>query len=78
MKYIVVRIGGVEFPLIFARELAHDEVADAVGRETVTAAGFIAIEATSAVCSGASTSLGIRSRRAIDADLVMRWLADKR
>jgi hypothetical protein len=68
IKYIIVKKGGMEVPVVFPEVLLHHEVA---GKGQVMAAGFCTLNAGKWRVSGHSLSLnlGVRSQ---DAELLNR------
>lgn len=82
VKYIIIveSMGGNEVPIIFSDLLAHNEVA---GNKTVISAGFVEIDSNSedrdtdgcsellVSCYGESVTLKVKSRKDVDAKLII-------
>ncbi|MEI8396988.1 MAG: hypothetical protein WCF85_19860 [Rhodospirillaceae bacterium] len=78
LKYIIVRDGEYEFPVMFANAWAHSDVARKLrgDGQSVIGAGFVMTDdGGRVVCSGRSSSLGISSRPERDAAVIRAWLA---
>lgn len=84
MKYFVVRIGGVETPLLFPVSAKHKEIAEALERfGPVLAAGFVKIrgrcaddgsdDSLSVECHGESVGLHVGTRT-VDESLIQMCL----
>jgi len=77
MKYIIVRRGALELPVLFDECIQHAAIA--VGPDhngnpaTPIAAGFVD---TNGQCSGRSIGLNLESRGVVDAKLIRRMMED--
>ena len=72
-KYIVIIPDHFELPMIFSEMMAHSDVTRSLGGEVV-GAGFCHIENDAYTCYGESTSLNIKSRHAVDAEILNKML----
>lgn len=73
MKYIIIKDGEQELPVVFAGFFSHDSIA--VGR-TVVSAGFCSVSSLGWRCWGKSASLGIVSRNTLDEAIMNEWLCE--
>ena len=80
-KYIIVRQGALELPIVFPDLLVHYDVARDLGyKGKVVAAGFCEVGAESDSpaadynCFGKSESLNVESRRSVDAAILNKYL----
>ena len=71
MKYIVINKSGMELAILFPDQVKHSEVVDR-DQVKVVAAGFVRQTPDGgAECYGASVSLGVASRGALDAEAML-------
>jgi hypothetical protein len=76
MKYIIVKLGDTERPIVFASALTHSTVAHNLGfkGKSVISAGFINMDPVEGLlCFGKSISLHLKSRP-IDTGIVLEEL----
>lgn len=72
-KYVVLQMGSIEVPIVFAELLKHADVAAQMGGVPISA-GFCYIADDQFVCYGESTSLNITSREK-DSKLLTRFIS---
>ena len=70
-KYIIIKGGGLELPVVFSPLLKHSDVAKGF---VIAAAGFCDISNNEVACWGKSVSLDIESRPVEDAYLIRRQI----
>lgn len=72
-KYIIVIAHGMEMPIVFSELMKHTEMA---GNQKVVGAGFCYVDHKTGLytCYGESTSLNIKSRNAVDEDILNELL----
>ncbi len=80
-KYIIVKVGAIELPIVFPELLVHYDVACGLGyRGKVVGAGFCEVGAETDTpfadynCFGKSESLNVESRRGVDAEILNKYL----
>jgi hypothetical protein len=76
VKYIVLRDGDREWPLLFPNELSHLHMADLFAPAPVAAAGFVREGPDGIACWGESVGLRIASRYQVDAALISGALGE--
>ncbi|MCK5296236.1 MAG: hypothetical protein KAJ75_05040 [Alphaproteobacteria bacterium] len=75
MKYIIIQIKEGETPVLFPKYLFHDIVAEKFGKNIkVVSAGKVKLDNGKLECYGESTGLKIKSRGAVDTDIVEKHL----
>lgn len=75
MKYIIIQIKEGETPILFPKYLFHDIVAEKFGKDIkVISAGKVKLADGKLECYGESTGLKIKSRGAVDTDIVKKYL----
>lgn len=72
-KYIIVERDGLEFPILFHRDLQHSEVLSPKAGKPVSAGFYQFIAADLILAGGESTTLKLRARLQ-DADIIKRHL----
>jgi hypothetical protein len=76
VKYIVIKTGGGECPLLFPRDFSHRYMADLFAPAPIVAAGFVHEGQDGISCGGESAGLRIGSRGGLDAALIRGALGD--
>ncbi len=77
MKYVVLITEEGETPIIFPKELFHDEVANAVENRGVVSAGFVRLSDGKIKCYGESLGLELSSRGEGDTSLIQHCMTAK-
>jgi hypothetical protein len=72
-KYIIIKRGGIEYPLVFSELMEHAATARAIGGD-VLSGGFCYTEDDTWVCYGESISLRLKSRGDVDSKVLNEML----
>ncbi len=77
MKYVVLITDEGETPIIFPKQLFHDEVANTVENRGVVSAGFVRLSDGNIECYGESLGLELSSRGESDTSLIQHCMTAK-
>lgn len=77
MKYIILRNGDRESPVLFPREFSHRYMADLFAPAPIVAAGFVREAQDGISCGGESAGLRIGSRHGLDVALIRGALGEE-
>ncbi|WP_295388651.1 hypothetical protein [uncultured Thiodictyon sp.] len=77
MKYIVLKTGGRECPVLFPSDFSHRYLADLFAPAPVVAAGFVHEGPDGISCGGESAGLRIGSRGGVDVALIRGALGEE-
>ena len=77
MKYIVLKTGGRESPVLFPGGFSHRYLADLFAPAPVVAAGFVHEGPDGIRCGGESAGLRIGSRGGVDVALIRGALGEE-
>lgn len=68
-KYIIVEHREMELPIVFSKFFDHRSL---VNGQKVVSAGFLSVDKNCFLCFGESVGLKIKSRPAIDSEIIRR------
>ena len=80
-KYIILKAGGLELPVVFSENMAHAAVARSLGNTAdVVGAGFFTLNSVDeeAIAYGESFSLNVKARKVEDSKILTRLLFESR
>jgi hypothetical protein len=79
-KYLIIKDGGLEQPIVFPNTFTHSDVARRYGYDNIISAGFVSFGDVGSgdvgsACYGKSVSLGIGGERiGLDAELIDKYI----